>query len=235
MLMKTLINSGYILLFYLLIIQEVSGQNVTGVEQLPFNIVAAVNDTNKPMIVYITGDGGWNSFSKKLCGFLALKGYPVVALNARSYFWQKKTIAQTTLDIARLTRVYEKTWNRKKIVLMGYSFGAEIIPFVFNTLPAAISSQVLNLCLVSPTPFTDFEIHISALLGFGVSKGDNVVSEINKISTKPVTLIFGNDENDFSVSRLKIKNYTNTRLKGGHHYEGDEATLSNTIVQHIPN
>lgn len=58
--------------------------------------------------------------------------------------------------------------------------------------------------MLSPSASTDFEIKISGLLGFGRSKGKNVVNELNKPTT-PVVLFFGKDENDFPVSEVNIK------------------------------
>jgi len=186
------------------------------------------------LVLYITGDGGWNKFSKSLSQALAGKGYPVVSLNAKEYFWKKKTAAQTASDISGLIRAYQRTWNRKKIILIGFSFGADVIPFVFNHLPADLSAQVVNISLLSPAPYTDFEIHISVMLGRGFYGGESVVSAINKITTKPLTIILGKGENDFPLTQLKIKNYVSIVLDGGHHYDGDEIKLCNTIILYIP-
>lgn len=224
----------YFLLFTLIMMQYSFAQNATGIERLPVNIIPAASDTSKPLVLYITGDGGWNNFSKNLSQALAGKGYPVVSLNANDYFWKKKTAAQTASDITRLIRTYQRIWNRKKIMLIGYSFGADVMPFVFNLLPVDLSAQVINISLLSPTAYTDFEIHISVMLGAGFPGGEMVVSAINKITTKPLTLIFGNGENDFPLNQLKIKNYVSVRLEGGHHYDGDEAKVCNTIILHIP-
>src|SRR5690348_12054349 len=54
---------------------------------------------DKPLLFYITGDGGLNSFSSGLCSTLNKQGYDVIALNARKYFWSKKTTQQATADI----------------------------------------------------------------------------------------------------------------------------------------
>ncbi|MEP7141732.1 MAG: AcvB/VirJ family lysyl-phosphatidylglycerol hydrolase [Ferruginibacter sp.] len=209
-------------------------QNATGIDQLPINITPAASDTGKPLVLYITGDGGWNKFSKSFGQALAGKGYPVVALNAKEYFWKKKTAAQTASDIILLIRTYQRTWNRKKIILIGYSFGADVMPFVYNLLPADLTTEVVSINLLSPSTNTDFEIHIAVLLGAGFSGGESVVAAINKITAKPLTLIFGKGENDFPLPQLKIKNYVSVVLDGGHHYDGDEMKLCNTIILHLP-
>ncbi|MEO5890739.1 MAG: AcvB/VirJ family lysyl-phosphatidylglycerol hydrolase [Ferruginibacter sp.] len=222
------------LLFTFLVMQATIAQTSTPVGQLPVNIVTAVTDTSKPMIMYITGDGGWNKFSKGLSAEFAAKGYPVVALNSKEYFWKKKTAEQTSLDVANLIRTYQKTWSRKKIILVGYSFGADVMPFVFNQLPADLSAGVININLLSPSPNTDFEVHLAVMFGAGFTGGESVVAAINKITAKPMTILFGKGEDDFPLTQLKIKNYTSIVLDGGHHYDGDENKVCNTILQHLP-
>src|SRR6185312_10421067 len=54
---------------------------------------------DKPLIFYLSGDGGLNKFSTALCETLHGKGYDVIALNSKSYFWDKKTPEQTATDI----------------------------------------------------------------------------------------------------------------------------------------
>lgn len=227
-------NKLGLLLLTLIITQQSLAQNAATGNKLPVNMVpVAAHDTSKPMVLYITGDGGWNKFSRNLAIALAGNGYPVASLNANEYFWKKKTPAQTAADITLLIKTCQLNWNRKKIILLGYSFGADVMPFVYNLLPADLNTQVTNICLLSVSTHTDFEIHLMAMLGAGFNKGESVVAEINKINNKPVTLIFGEGENSFPLNQLKIKNYTQITLDGGHHYNENEALLSNTIIQNI--
>jgi type IV secretory pathway VirJ component len=231
--MNSTVKITTLLLISVFLKKAVVAQTMNDITDLPVNAINTVADTSKPMIIYITGDGGWNKFSKGLAQSLAGKGYPIVALSADKYFWKKKTAEQTTTDVTKLIKVYQKQWNRKKILLVGYSFGADVMPFVFNNLSKEIAAEVLNVSLLSPSAKTDFEIHISVMFG-GSSDGDSVPAAINKINAKPLTLIFGEDENDFPVTALTIKNYTTVKLSGGHHYDGDGTTVANTIIQYIP-
>ena len=94
---------------------------------------------DKPLIFYISGDGGFNKFSTNLCESLNKKGYDVFALNAKSYFWNKKTPEQTATDINNY--LIKKIAGRKnqQVVLIGYSFGADVLPFIVSRLPKNIS------------------------------------------------------------------------------------------------
>lgn len=213
---------------------RVSAQAATSTAALPVNIITSNTDSTRPLVLYITGDGGWNRFSKTLSTALAQNGYPVVALNAKDYFWKKKALAQVSSDITNLIKTYQVTFKRSKVILIGYSFGADVMPFVYNNLPAGLRSQVVNINLLSPSAYTDFEVHVLGLFGASITSGQSVVAEINKITAKPLTLIFGKGENDFQLNQLKIKNYTRVILDGGHHYDDNETKVCATIIQHMP-
>ena len=228
------VHKIFLILFTLTSAKYTLAQITTPVSKLPVNTVTAGSDTSKPLIMYITGDGGWNKFSKNLAAALAGQGYPVVALNANDYFWKKKTSAQTAADITLLIKTYQKIWNRKKVTFIGYSFGADVVPFVFNRLPADLTVSITNICLLSVSTTTDFEIHLTVMFGGNLKGGESVVAELNKITTKPIALIFGEDETGFPLSQLKNKNFTHITLVGGHHYDDDETSLSKTIIQQIP-
>src|SRR6201987_4559275 len=56
---------------------------------LPLSSYASV-DTTKPLIFYISGDGGFNKFSTSFMQSLNKEGYAVIGLDAKDYFWNKK-------------------------------------------------------------------------------------------------------------------------------------------------
>ena len=66
-----------------------------------------------PFVLYITGDGGFNSFSTNLCMAINKAGYAVSAINAKSYFWDKKSPEQTAADISAFL---QKKIAGKKVV-----------------------------------------------------------------------------------------------------------------------
>ncbi len=232
--MNKFLNATFLLSFILFFNFRSFAQNINSLHDLPLNVVnASTSDTSKSLIMYLTGDGGWNTFSKNLAQQFADKGYPVVSLNSKKYFWDKKTPEQTAIDVTKIITTYQKVWNQKKVLLIGYSFGADVTPFLYNHLSKELIDQIENISLLSPSRNTDFEIHILDM--FGGNSGDQSVADaINKINAKPVTLIFGEDENNFPVNKLTIKNYVSVKLTGGHHFDGDEATVCNTLLKYVP-
>ena len=46
---------------------------------------------DKPLIFYVTGDGGYTDFSENICTAINKTGYKITALNSKSYFDDQKT------------------------------------------------------------------------------------------------------------------------------------------------
>jgi type IV secretory pathway VirJ component len=189
-------------------------------------------DTTKPLLFYISGDGGLNKFSTSLMLSFLNQGYATVALDARTYFWKKKNPQQAANDVNALLHQYLKNWHRKSYIFMGYSFGADVSPFIYNRLQKDIQDRARDIVLLSPSTTTDFEIHVTDMLGFGKSNGVSVTAEINKIN-KPVLFVYGRDEKDIPAQQVTIRNKQLLILDGGHHFEGDTKELSKQILSRL--
>jgi type IV secretory pathway VirJ component len=198
---------------------------------LPLSLYSST-DTTKPIIFYISGDGGFNKFSTSFMQTLNKQGYAVIGLNAKDYFWTQKKPKEAASAIEAAIDESNKQWKRNNIVMIGYSFGADVAPFMLTNFSPALAPKVSRLILLSPSPKTDFEIHVMQMLGWGKSSGESVPTEINKV-TKPVIFIVGDDEKEFPFSQLTIKNKQVIKMPGGHHYDGDVNALTKQIVAQL--
>ncbi|HYV55763.1 MAG TPA: AcvB/VirJ family lysyl-phosphatidylglycerol hydrolase [Chitinophagaceae bacterium] len=223
--MKKTITISFILL--LGIFNILSAQKTS----LPLSLYAST-DTAKPLIFYISGDGGFNKFSTSFMQSLNKEGYAVIGLDAKDYFWNKKRPQEAATAIEEVLNGSNKEWKKKNIVLIGYSFGADVSPFMLTHFSAALSNRINHLILLSPSAKTDFEIHVLQMLGWGKDAGESVPAEINKI-LKPVTIIVGDDENEFPFDQVTIKNKRIIKMPGGHHYDGDVDALCKQVIQQI--
>ena len=159
-------------------------------------------------------------------------GYAVIGLNAKDYFWNKRKPGEAAAAVEEAINGTNKEWKKKNIVLIGYSFGADVAPFILTRFSTTLTNKVNHLVLLSPSPKTDFEIHVLQMFGWGKDEGESVPAEVNKIS-KPVTIVVGDDENEFPFNELTIKNKQIIKMRGGHHYDGDVDALCKQVVQQI--
>ncbi|NML41221.1 hypothetical protein HHL17_28770 [Chitinophaga sp. G-6-1-13] len=234
MLTRDLLQTGRWWLIGLLLCSALQLPAQTNVNKLPVQVKAPAAGSTAPLILYITGDGGMKKFSANMIDAFQQHNYPVVALNALKYFWNKKTPQQAATDVAELIRYYQSAWSSNHgVILIGYSLGADVLPFIYNQLPENISSQVTQVVFLSPSRFTDMEVHISDMLGRSSSKGMNVTAEMNRITDKPVLLVFGAGEKDFNLSDLTIAHYRKLVLPGGHAYDEDANGVAGKILSAI--
>ncbi len=188
-----------------------------------------LSQTNKPFVFFVSGDGGLKGFTVSLCNAIHDKGYSIASLDAHSYFWDKKTPEQTAEAIAGYLSNALRSRVNHHWVMIGYSFGADITPFVVNRLPDSLKSQLTDVVLLSPSTSTDFEIHLSDMLGIGKKRSMDVVTEINRLGNQKTTTLFGEDESGFPVSQIKLANHHSDIIKGGHHFDGDFAAVAEKI------
>ena len=90
----------------------------------------------------VSGDGGWAGIDKQIAEALNKDGISVVGLNSLQYFWTKKDPDTAGNDLTRILNYYSQAWNANKIILIGYSTGADTLPFMVNRLPEALKSKV---------------------------------------------------------------------------------------------
>jgi len=188
-------------------------------------------DTSKPLIVYISGDGGMNRFTNSLIHSLHTKGYAVLALDARHYFWRKKDPQEFANDMNGAISTYLKNEKRKSFIVLGYSFGADVTPFLVTRLSASLREKCRNVLLLSPSRSTNFEIRFLDMIGWSSGNGQNVVTELNR-SSIPVVLFFGKDENQFPVNEITVSKQI-IIMEGGHHYHNEVEGLASKLVAKI--
>ena len=193
----------------------------------------ATSSHDKPLIFYLSGDGGLNKFSTALCETLNKKGYDVVALNSKSYFWDRKTPEQTATDINNYLIKKLAFRKNQQVVLVGYSFGADVVPFILNRLPKDIHDKILISYLMASSGNTDFEIHWSDIFGGNTKRSMDVATELNKLANDKIVIITANDDKHLAANEITLKRYTHEILPGGHHFDGDTDEIVKVILNHI--
>jgi type IV secretory pathway VirJ component len=186
----------------------------------------------KPILFYISGDGGFNKFSTSLCEALNKDDFDVIALNSKIYFDDKKTPEQTTLDITNFLSKKLAGRQNQQVIFIGYSFGADVLPFVLNRLPKNFQYDVKTSFILASSGSTDFEIHWSDLFGGNSKRSMDVVTEINKLQNKKIVIIDGTGDHHLDRNLITIK-YTYFILPGGHHFDGDIDEVANQLVTNM--
>jgi type IV secretory pathway VirJ component len=201
---------------------------------LPLTLIPTDVKSEQPLVFFISGDGGWIEFDQKLSESLASKGMPVVGLDARKYFWKEKTPAQTAADLSAALVRHMKLWNKKTFVLLGFSFGASIVPFVATRLAPDLQKALRGVMALSPDERTDFEVHVADMLNLGNNRGRyHVLAEMTRIKDSGLVCLFGHAEDNAVETKLTRAGIRVAHLPGGHHYEDNYAALTEAILGNI--
>jgi type IV secretory pathway VirJ component len=177
----------------------------------------------------LTGDGGWAGLDQELAARLAAKGVPTVALNSLKYFWSERTPEQTAGDVTRVLRHYLAAWHAQRVLLIGYSFGADVLPFVVNRLPPDVRAQVASVSLLGLDAHASFEIHLADWVS-DTDAGPATRPELEALKEMPILCIYGEDEADSICPQLTGSRITRAQVGKGHHFSGEYALLADRIL-----
>jgi type IV secretory pathway VirJ component len=184
-----------------------------------------------PVVIFYSGDGGWRDIDKKIGGYFADQGYFVVGVDSLRYFWRKKEPREMASDLDRLIRHYRPKSKGNGVILVGYSFGADLLPFMVNRLAPDTRAELKMVSLLGISDRASFEIRLQGILGAKNTDGPQTLPELEKIRNIPVQCVYGATEED-SVCASKALDGIVTRVEmaGGHHFDGDYQHTADLIL-----
>jgi type IV secretory pathway VirJ component len=201
---------------------------------LPLIEVPAADTTRDIMAVHVTGDGGWGVTDKGISNALADTGIPVVGLNSLKYFWKKKTPDQAANDLKRILTYYLGAWKKEKVVLVGYSMGADVLPFMINRLPDDLRAKIAVLVLIGPSNTAEFEFHLSNWLGGSGNKNSLPTKpEVEKLAGMNILCVYGENDEDVLCTNLPQGLAKSIMLQGGHRVKGNYAPIVDAILSEV--
>ena len=200
------------------------------VGDLPLVEVPAKQPAGDLLAVIVSGDGGWAGIDHDVANVLAGKGVPVVGLNSLQYFWNARTPDGAAADLQRIARHYLGAWGKQQLLLVGYSLGADVLPFMASRLPPDLLGRVRLIVLLGPSRMTSFEFHLTDWLG-GSGGGDRpVLPEVAKLRGRPLLCLYGQEEKDSLCTEIGGLGNA-VALQGSHHFGGDYVALADRILR----
>jgi type IV secretory pathway VirJ component len=201
------------------------------VSDLPLIELPAAHPSNMLAIV-ISGDGGWRDLDKTIARRLQAWGVSVVGIDSLRYFWSRKTPARTAHDLARVIQTYSARWHAKSVALIGYSFGADVLPFAYDRLPDTMRARISLMALLGFDGAADFEIRVTGWLGMPPSSSALPVGpEIAKVPPELVQCFYGESEVDTICPSLAKTGIAAIRTSGSHHFGRDYDRLARIILE----
>jgi type IV secretory pathway VirJ component len=200
------------------------------VKGVPLVEIPAQMSEKDEMAVLLTGDGGWAITDKGLSEALAKGGIPVVGWNSLRYFLTRKDPVRTARDLERVLRIYLPLWHKERVVLIGYSFGADVMPFLANRLPPDLAAKISRIVLMGPSEAADFRFHPTEWLGKPSPDSLPVLPELEKLRGRQILCAYGRAEKNSLCPRLPNGLVDLLIRPGGHKVGKDYGPIAGWIL-----
>lgn len=185
------------------------------------------------LVLLVTGDGDWADIDRGIAGALTRAGAAVVALKARAYLQGgPRSPDGMARDVERTLRHYLPLWGRDRVVLVGYSRGAELLPFVATRLPADLRARVDLLAMLGLSTTASFQFHWSDIVTDRARRSDlPVAPELARLRGTRMLCVYGSDEKDSGCRGADPSLVQRVERPGGHHFDGDFPALGGLVLQ----
>ena len=202
-----------------------------GVADLPLVEVLAPEPSLDAFAILYSGDGGWRDLDRSLADVLAAKGMSVVGVDVLRYYWRRKSPEAAARDLARIIHHYQQRWGRAQVVLIGFSFGADVLPFLINRLPADARADVRLITLLSPERVAAFEVEPSGWFHQQADATIPIEPELKQLSTQRLQCVYGEDEAaDSLCTSAAALGHLIVQKPGGHHFDHNYGELADAII-----
>lgn len=198
-------------------------------EHLPLEEVPVTHGNSDYLAVFLSGDGGWAGLDKEVADGLAARGIPVVGWDSLRYFWSARTPEGVAADTRTVIDHYLGHWRKHKVILIGYSQGANVLPFILNRLPADTQSKVAIAVMMGLEEKAAFEFHLSNWVS--ESDGLPIAPEIATLPAVDALCLYGADDAESACPLFARDRMRAIKLEGGHHFDGDYDHLAQLILR----
>ena len=208
------------------LIMVLAGESLT---DLPLIMVPAKQPADR-LAVFYSGDGGWAGLDKAVSAQLAAAGVTVIGVNSRGYFWQKRSPEESARDLGRILQFYlHDRPTQEQVILVGYSTGAEVLPFMANRLPEALRARIASIALIAPGRDATFEIHLTDWIPGTHTAGLPLTPEVERLGL-PVLCLWGEGDRSALCPELPAVHATTVLIGSGHHLGGEYQEIAAHIL-----
>lgn len=176
-----------------------------------------------PVAIILSGDMGFRiGMGPRIAERLEKDGVPVIGINSLTYFRTTRTAAQATalIDdaIARALTINPAA----RIMLIGQSYGADMLHVGLANLPVAARRQIALVTLVVPAATVEYRASPSEILTFAMAEAD-ALPTAQRLDWAPLLCIRGVEESASLCPLLHQPNLHAVALPGGHalHWDVD--------------
>lgn len=180
-------------------------------------------------VVLVSGDMGFKvGMGPQIARRFAADGVPVVGVSSLAYFRQQRSPAEIQALIAAAARRALVFGHADRLVLIGQSFGADMMHVGLTGLPADLRARVKIVALVVPTDTVFYRASPSEM--FNWVKPDALALPTGRqLTWVPSLCVQGAEEKDSLCPALTQPNMRRVALPGGHALHWNADALYHTL------
>lgn len=202
------------------------------VRGLPLNYTPPKGRPSHFTAVLLTGDGGFASLVTKVAQGLSEAGIGVVSFNSREWLSPAKTPDQTAAAVVRAIRAGMQKFGADSIIIVGYSRGADMAPFIGNRLPADLRAVLGGIAMFGLATTANFEFHLIDLVKDTERDSDiPTMPELRKLQGVPMVCVYGSDEKSSGCRGVPESLMHVDMRNGGHHFDGADKSLADVVLK----
>lgn len=197
------------------------------------SLIAATGPRAGVAALYFSGDMGLRfGMGRPTANALAAHGIPVLGVSSPALFGVHRTRAETDTAVAQAVRAALRLAGRDRLVLIGQSFGADVLQTGLAHLPASLRGHVSAIVLVVPGRDVFFRADPTDFAYRGHPDSDGRAT-LRALDWAPLTCIYGAEESDSACSGLTGPTATVIAMPGGHFLHYDETALIGHVLAAI--
>jgi type IV secretory pathway VirJ component len=231
---------------------SVSLADATVVWPVAAHAVAPPAGKGDVMAVIVSGDGGWADLDRRLGIALIDRGVPVLGINSFKYYWRGHDPRQTARELDALMTKHLDAWGKRRIWLIGFSFGADVLPTITDQLSAGNRARITQMVLLSPSRDVTFEIELQGYMieqGWFKERLKDALQWVNPIDhhdplppllalhgQPPVACYYGlDDAADSLCDQPGLPTWVAVHAeRGGHHFDEGYGPLAQQMLDELP-
>jgi type IV secretory pathway VirJ component len=201
----------------------------TRASDLPL-IVTPTARAGDTFAVMYSGDSGWAPQAQAMASRLAADGVPVVGVDSVRYLIVRKTPERAAADLTAIVDRYSQTWGRSRVILIGYSFGGDVLPFIAARLSGSTLERVRLLALISPSDHGDLAFRGVSWFDWQWPGAKPLEPAIRALAGVQMICIHAEHDPRQACDRFPGDVIRPIRMPGGHRYDGRRDVVADIIA-----
>jgi type IV secretory pathway VirJ component len=155
-----------------------------------------------------------------------------VAVNTLTYLRRTRTPADITSLIARAEQRALRLGHTDRVVLIGQSFGADMLHVGLIGLPASLRAKITRIALIVPEDTVQFRASPSEIFDL-FTPTTAALPTARRLTWAPVLCVQGAEEADSLCPLLTQANVRRVALPGGHPLHRDADALYTSLSRFV--